>query len=78
MKNNEAYISVKIYSLNGDLIDRKGSHKSRRIYYFIQKDKYSNCLFELSVTYKDGLKNEANKKNQTDAVKTLKVFLEIC
>lgn len=74
---NRPYISLHIINNNGKTVNRIGSRKSRRIYHFIQRDKYLNCVFELSITYPiHGLTNAGTYKTKNKLLQALRAFLE--
>ena len=76
MKNNNPFISLKIVNKQTGKILRTSSHKSRHIFYFFKADKFKDCVFKVSVRYKDGSKNEGEYQNKKDAIYALRAFLE--
>ncbi len=76
MKKDSPFISLQIVSKHGELVRRVGSRKLRRIYYFIQRAEYSECLFEVSVIYQKHYCNESVPQTKANILKTLQVFFE--
>ncbi|MBU1033455.1 hypothetical protein KKI22_00710 [Patescibacteria group bacterium] len=72
----QANISLTVARLDGRTIQVIRSRKTKRIFNFIQRKEFSDCLFKVSVTYSNGLKNETNKQAKETVMKTLKIFLE--
>lgn len=77
MKSNSPWISLKILNKNGKVIQTIRSSKSRRIFYFIQRKEFSDCLFEVNVKYEKGYWNKSIPIPKDEILKTLKTFLEI-
>lgn len=76
MKKNHPQISIKIFSKNQQLVEILRSCKTKRIFKYIQKEKFSDCLFEVSIRYDRNFKNETPKQNLNKSMEALKIFLE--
>lgn len=73
---NYPYISLKISEDGGKMIRRTRSHKIRRIYSILKVDKFSNCVFDVTVTYQKGWTNSGIYETKKDLIFALKAFLE--
>jgi hypothetical protein len=69
-------IFLKIIFQNTGKVQSIRSRKSKRIFHYIQREELSGCLFEVSVTYAKGIKNETWSQRKDEVIKTLKAFLE--
>lgn len=76
MKNNKApSISIKVLK-NNYLVKQVRSRKTKRIYHFIQAEKYSNCLFRVNVDYGNRCTNSGDYLSKKDLILALKAFTE--
>jgi hypothetical protein len=75
-RGNRYSILLKIFSKKGKLIDRVGSHKSKRIFNFIEAGDFKDCVFDLSVKYSSGGSNRGVYKSKRELRFALKAFLE--
>jgi len=73
---SKPYISLKIISKRGAVLHKIGSRKTRRVFHFIQANRFSNCLFCVKVNYGKGFTNEGEYKTKKDLLLTLRVFLK--
>lgn len=77
MANNSPYISLSVIDQGGKTIKRLGSHKSRRIFRFIQTTNFYNTTFDLCVTYPNHQpSNCGTYTEKNELAKALKAFLE--
>jgi len=70
------YISLKIISKSGEMLHKIGSSKTKRIFHFIQREKFQDCEFEVCVTYQKDCQNAGTYKTKKDLVQTLRAFTE--
>lgn len=70
------YISLKVINKAGRMVKHLGSSKSKRIFNFIQREKFKECVFKVCVNYGAGFKNEGEYNSKTDLVFALKAFLQ--
>ena len=74
--NIKCFILLKIFSKNGKLIHRVCSHKSKRIFSFVEAGKFKDCIFEVSVNYSSGGSNKGVYQSKKELKSALKAFLE--
>lgn len=70
------YISLKVFNKDGRMVKHLGSSKSKRIFNFIQREKFTECMFKVCVNYGAGFKNEGEYNSQADLIFALKAFLK--
>lgn len=70
------YISVKIIDKNDRLVKKIASRKSKRVFNFIQREEFKNCVFKAGVNYGDGFNNKGKYVSKSYLIFALKAFLE--
>jgi len=73
---NKPLISLKIVDKKGKKVRKLTTRKIKRIYSFFKAEKNKDCVYELSVRYGDGFKNEGDYENRKDLFQALKAFTE--
>ena len=68
-------ISLKVVS-NSGVVKKVTSRKIKRIRHILEADNFSDCLFEVIVTYESGGNNEAIYKTKKELIENLKIFTE--
>lgn len=75
-QSNKRFIRLKITENKTKRSSGIGSHKLRRIFRFIEANKFLNCRFYIYVKYPDGGENEGTYDNKEDMLFALSAFLE--
>jgi hypothetical protein len=70
------FVSLAVLDKNGQTMDRKASRHTRRIFNFIQTNKFPDCVFELSVTYGKDFVNAGIYPSKQLLLHALRAFLE--
>jgi len=76
MVNSIPFISIKVTNRDGKTVETLGSRRTRRVFRFIQREKSPDELFEVSVTYSNGMTNATPPQSREKTIRTLQVFLE--
>lgn len=76
IKNSSPYISLKIIPKHGKVIS-VASRKTKRIFYIVKAENFSDCIFKVSVRYKPGISNSGEYNSKKDLLSALKAFLEL-
>lgn len=74
---NNLFITLKVINEKGRMIRKVGSSKIRRVYCFLQANKFKDCVFNLSVRY--GRPEEINEglyKTKKDLILAIRAFTE--
>lgn len=75
-KKQSSYIFLQIYNKDGELIEKVASHKTKRIFRFIQAKKIKDCIFNVCVRYDKNFLNEGEYLSKKDLCFALRSFLE--
>jgi len=70
------YICVKIFYKNGRTVRKIASRKSKRIFAYVQREKFKDFTFDVRVNYGAGFKNEGEHYSKSYLIFALKAFLE--
>ena len=70
------FINLKIVDKNGKMVRKIASCKSKRVFQFIQRENFPDCVFSVCVSYGGGFKNEGEYQNKKELIYALRVFLE--
>jgi hypothetical protein len=82
---NKPLINLKILNNRGEIVDRVRTRKTRRIYHYLQANKFSDCTFNLLVKYGKyknnfgkiaSFDNEGDYKTKKELIHALKAFTE--
>jgi len=69
-------ISLKVFNKDGCMVKHLASRKSKRIFNFIQREKFKDCTFNVFVNYGGGFKNDGKNYSKSYLIFALKAFLE--
>ncbi len=73
---NKPLIYLKVVNKKGEKVQRLVTRKIKRIYSFLEAGKSKDCVFQLSVRYENGFKNEGNYETKEDLIWALRAFTE--
>ncbi len=68
-------ISLKIF-FNSGVVKKVTSRKIKRIRHILKANNFSDCIFEVVVTYESGGINEAVCGTKKELIESLKIFME--